>query len=108
MRTVNKVILVGAAGSDPDVRITPGGRKEARMTLATTAAAFTDHRDDWHRVVLFDRHAQVAEDYVSKGDLVYVEGYLQYGSFERDGVTVPTMEIIAREMVLLERNGAHQ
>ena len=104
MRSVNKVILVGNAGSDPDVRITSAGVKVARVSLATNWRAGGDdpeERTDWHRVTLWGRLAQVAEDYVSKGDKLYVEGYLQYDSYERDGVTIPTAEIRAREMVML-------
>ncbi len=60
-----------------------------------------EERTDWHRVNLWGRLAQVAEDYVSKGDKLYVEGYLQYDSYERDGITIPTAEIRAREMIML-------
>ena len=103
-RSVNKVILIGAVGSDPDVRITSAGVKIARVSLATnwrTGGNEPEERTDWHRVTLWGRLAQVAEDYVSRGDWLYVEGYLQYDSYERDGVTIPTAEIRAREMVML-------
>ena len=106
-RSVNKIILVGNVGSDPDVRITSAGVKIARLSLATNDR-FTraddgqvEERTDWHRVNLWGRLAQVAEDYVSKGDKLFIEGYLQYDSYERDGVTIPTAEIRAREMVML-------
>ena len=78
--------------------------KVARLSLATnwrTGGEHPEERTDWHRVTLWGRLAQVAEDYVSKRDRVYVEGYLQYDSYERDGVTIPTAEIRARELVLL-------
>ena len=103
-RSVNKIILIGNVGSDPDVRITSAGVKIARVSLATNwRAGLPDPEDrtDWHRVVLWGRLAQIAEDYVSKGDKLYVEGYLMYDSYERDGVTIPTAEIRARELVLL-------
>ena len=102
MRSLNKIILIGSAGSDPDLRITSAGVKIARISLATTARSHHEERKDWHRVTLWGRLAQVAEDYVSKGDTLYVEGYLQYDSYERDGVTIPTAEIRARELVLFE------
>ena len=103
MTSVNKVLLIGSAGSDPDVRYTEGGRKEARLSLATTHQSRVDAgRKDWHRVILFDRLAQIVEDYVSKSDKVFVEGYIRYDSYERDGITIPTVEIVARELVLLE------
>ena len=103
MGSVNKVLLIGRAGADPDTHITSGGRKRARLSLATGAQTKPDHgRKDWHRVILFDRLAQFVEDYVSKGDRVYVEGHIEYGSYERDEVTIPTMEIVARDLVFLE------
>ncbi len=103
-RSVNKIILVGNVGSDPDVRVTSAGVKVARVSLATnwrTGGEDPEERTDWHRVNLWGRLAQVTEDYVSKGDRLYVEGYLQYDSYERDGVTIPTAEIRAREMIML-------
>lgn len=103
-RSVNKVILVGRVGSDPDVRITRGGVKVARVSLATgrrTGGKYPEERTDWHRVTLWGRLAQVAEDYVSRGDKLFVEGYLEYDSYERDGVTIPTAEVRGREMVIL-------
>ncbi len=105
-RSVNKVILVGNVGSDPDVRVTPSGAKVARVSLATnwrTGGEEPEERTDWHRVKLWGRLAQVTEDYVSKGDRLYVEGHLQYDSYERDGVTIPTAEVRVREMVMLTR-----
>ncbi|MXV96650.1 MAG: single-stranded DNA-binding protein [Gemmatimonadetes bacterium] len=108
-RSVNKIILVGNVGSDPDVRVTSAGVKVARVSLATnwrTTGEDSEERTDWHRVNLWGRLAQVAEEYVSKGDKLYVEGYLQYDSYERDGVTIPTAEIRAREMVMLSPRGA--
>ena len=105
-RSVNKVILVGNVGSDPDVHVTPSGAKVARVSLATnwrTGGEDPEERTDWHRVKLWGRLAQVTEDYVSKGDRLYVEGHLQYDSYERDGVTIPTAEVRVREMVMLTR-----
>lgn len=101
MRTVNKILLIGAVGSDPSVRITSAGIKVARVSLATNGRGGHEERTEWHRIVLWGRLAQVAEDYVSKGDKLFVEGCLCYDSYERDGVTIPTAEIRGREMVLL-------
>ena len=100
-RTVNKVILVGVAGSDPDVRITANGDRKAAVSLATTTRENSEERTDWHRVILWGRRAQFAEDYVSRGDKLFVEGSIQYGSYERDGILIPTTEIRASEIVLL-------
>jgi len=107
-RSVNKIILVGNVGGDPDVRVTSAGVKVARISLATnwrTGGEDPEERTDWHRVNLWGRLAQVAEDYVSKGDKLFVEGYLQYDSYERDGVTIPTAEVRAREMIMLTPRG---
>ena len=103
-RSVNKIILVGNVGSDPDVRVTGTGAKVARISLATnwrTGGEDASERTDWHRINMWGRLAQLAEDYISRGDKLYVEGYLQYDSFERDGVTIPTAEVRAREVVML-------
>jgi single-strand DNA-binding protein len=60
-----------------------------------------EERTAWHRLTLWDRLAQLAEDYVRKGDRVYVEGRIEYDSFERNGVTIPTTEVQVRELILL-------
>ena len=102
-RTVNKVILVGHIGRDPDVRTTGTGTKVAHVSLATNQRKGEDgtERTDWHRITLWNRLAQFAEDYVHRGDKVYVEGWLAYDSYERDGVTIPTADVNVRELVLL-------
>jgi single-strand DNA-binding protein len=60
-----------------------------------------EERTDWHRLTLWDKLAQLAEDYVRKGDRIYVEGRIEYDSFEKNGVTVPTAEVSVRELVML-------
>jgi single-strand DNA-binding protein len=65
-----------------------------------------EERTEWHRLTLWDRLAQIAEDYVRKGDRVYVEGRMEYDSFERNGVTIPTAEVHVRELVMLGAVGA--
>jgi len=104
-RSVNKLILVGNVGRDPDVSTTLAGAKVAHMSLATSRripkeGGFED-RTEWHRLTLWDRLAQIAEDYVRKGDRIYVEGRMEYDSFEKNGVTIPTAEVHVRELVLL-------
>ena len=110
-RSINKVILVGHVGRDPDVQTTNAGTKVAHLSLATNRkvprnGSYED-RTEWHRLTLWDRLAQLAEDYVRKGDRVYVEGRMEYDSFEKNGVTIPTAEVSVRELVLLgaPRNG---
>jgi single-strand DNA-binding protein len=111
-RSINKVILVGNVGRDPDVQTTNGGTKVAHLSIATSRRVprnnnTFEERTDWHRLTLWDKLAQVAEDYVRKGDRVYVEGRMEYDSFEKNGVTIPTAEVIVRELVMLGagRNG---
>ncbi|HEY8484712.1 MAG TPA: single-stranded DNA-binding protein [Longimicrobiales bacterium] len=108
-RSVNKVILVGHVGRDPDVQTTAAGTKVAHLSLATSRriprdGGFED-RTEWHRLTLWDRLAQVAEEYIRKGDRIYVEGRIEYDSYERNGVTIPTAEVQVRELVLLGSPG---
>jgi single-strand DNA-binding protein len=104
-RSINKVILVGHIGRDPDVQTTSTGTKVAHVSLATSRRfprnGGMEERTEWHRLTLWDRLAQIAEDYVRKGDRVYVEGRMEYDSFERNGVTIPTAEVHVRELVML-------
>lgn len=105
-RSINKVILVGHVGRDPDVQTTAGGTKVAHFSLATSRRiprqnGSVDERTEWHRLTLWDRLAQIAEDYIRKGDRLYVEGRMEYDSFEKNGVTIPTAEVQVRELVML-------
>lgn len=104
-RSVNKVILVGNAGRDPDVQTTNGGTRVAHLSLATSRRipreGSFEERTEWHRLTLWDKLAQLAEEYVRKGDRLYVEGRIEYGSFEKNGVTIPTAEVHVRELVML-------
>lgn len=104
-RSVNKVILVGNIGREPEIKTTKNGNKVAHVTLATNRLVGSgddaDERTDWHRLTLWNKLAQFAEDYVQTGTRVYVEGRIEYDSYERDGVTIPTAEITVRELLLL-------
>jgi single-strand DNA-binding protein len=104
-RSINKIILVGNVGRDPDLQSTAAGARVAHMSLATSRRIPRDggveERTEWHRLTLWDRLAEIAEAHVRKGDRIYVEGRMEYDSFERNGVRVPTAEITVREMVLL-------
>jgi single-strand DNA-binding protein len=105
-RSVNKIILVGNVGQDPDVQETSNGTKVAHLSVATNRRMSGNgeelqERADWHRLTMWNRLAQFAEDYVSKGDRIYVEGRLEYDSYEREGVTIPTADVNVRELVLL-------
>jgi single-strand DNA-binding protein len=109
-RSVNKIILIGNVGRDPDIQQTKSGTKVAHFSLATNRRAPTgteeEERTDWHRLTLWNRQAQFAEDYIKTGDRVYVDGRLEYDSYERDGVVIPTAEITVYEVVLLSSKGA--
>ena len=104
-RSINKVILVGNAGRDPDVHTTAGGTRVAHVSLATSRRlqrnGAVEERTEWHRLTLWDRLAQLAEEYVRKGDRLYIEGRIEYGSFEKNGVTIPTAEVRVHELVML-------
>jgi len=105
-RSVNKIILVGNVGQDPDIQETNNGTKVAHLSLATNRRQSGNgddlqERADWHRLTMWNRLAQFTEDYVSKGDRIYVEGRLEDDSYERDGVTIPTADVNVRELVLL-------
>ena len=106
-RGINKVILVGNLGSDPEVRYTPSGTAVANFNLATNEA-FKDkegvlqEKTEWHRIVVWDRLAEICEKYLKKGSQIYIEGSLQTRQYEdKEGVTKYTTEIKAREMQIL-------
>ncbi|WP_420637004.1 single-stranded DNA-binding protein [Candidatus Palauibacter sp.] len=105
-RTVNRVILVGNAGSDPDVRETSAGTAVAHLSLATNRIyrrnGETQRRTDWHRLTFWRRQAELVGEKVTKGDRLYVEGHLEYGSFERDGIAIPTVDVVVEDLVILE------
>jgi single-strand DNA-binding protein len=104
---VNKIILVGHVGRDPELRETQSGVKVANLSLATNHRLGSKNgesereRTDWHRLTLWNRLAVFADEHVKKGDRLYVEGRVEYDSYERDGVTIPTAEVSVRELVLL-------
>jgi single-strand DNA-binding protein len=104
-RSINKLILVGHVGRDPEVQTTTNGHKVAHFSLATSRRIPRDNgfeeRTEWHRLTVWDRLAELAEEYVRKGDRLYVEGRIQYDSYERDGVTIPTSDVVVRELVML-------
>lgn len=111
MRGVNKVILVGNLGRDPEVRYTRSGTAVATLSLATTST-WTDQngqrqdRTEWHRVVAWSKLAEIAKEYLSKGRQVYIEGRLQTRSWDdRDGNKRYTTEVVADQMVMLGGRG---
>lgn len=113
-RGINKVILVGNVGNDPEVRYMPNGNAVANVSVATSETwkdkntGDQQERTEWHRVVFFNRLAEIVEQYVKKGTKLYVEGRLQTRSWEQDGVKRYTTEIVANEMQMLDSRGAGQ
>ena len=105
-RGVNKVILVGNLGNDPDVKYTLGGMAITTLSLATTSVrkdrdGNNQEKTEWHRVKLFGKLGEIAGEYLKKGRQVYIEGRIEYGSYEKDGVKQYTTDIIADEMQML-------
>ena len=106
---VNKVILVGNVGLDPEVRTLETGVKVARVRLATSERIFnrqtneTTEHTEWHTVTLWRGLAEVVDKYVRKGSQLYIEGSLRTREWERDGVKHYATEIVADEMKLLGR-----
>jgi len=107
MGSVNKVILLGSAGKDPEVRSLDNGAKVANFSLATSESykdrTTGDKKEntEWHNVVAWRGLAEICEKYLHKGDKVYIEGKMRTRSWEKDGVTRYTTEIIADNIVLL-------
>ncbi|MFC3284218.1 single-stranded DNA-binding protein [Litchfieldella rifensis] len=108
-RGVNKVILIGNLGQDPEVRFTPSGTAVANLNLATTDT-WTDRqsgqrqeRTEWHRVVLFNKLAEIAQQYVKKGSRLYIEGRLQTRKWQdQNGQDRYSTEIVANDMQMLD------
>ena len=110
-RSLNKVMLIGNLGADPEVRSTTGGTRVATLSLATSRqwnnqAGERQEKTEWHRVVLWNSRvstlADLAEKYMKKGDRIYVEGRIEYRTWDdREGKTRYTTEINAREVIML-------
>jgi len=111
-RGVNKVILIGNAGKDPEVRYMPNGNAVANLTLATSESwkdkntGETQERTEWHRIVFFRRLGEIVGEYVKKGSKIYVEGKLQTRKWQdQNGQDRYTTEIVADQMQMLDSRG---
>ena len=109
---INKVILIGNLGKDPEVRYSPNGGAVANITLATTESWKDKNsgeqvdKTEWHRVVFFRRLAEIAGEYLKKGSKVYIEGKLQTRKWQdQNGQDRYTTEIVANEMQMLDSRG---
>jgi single-strand DNA-binding protein len=115
MRGINKVIIVGNCGQDPETRYLPSGGAVTNMSLATSESwkdkntGEQQERTEWHKVVFFNRLGEIAGEYLKKGSKVYVEGSLRTRKWQgQDGSDRYTTEIVASEMQMLDSRGGPQ
>ena len=114
-RGVNKVILVGNIGQDPEVRYMPNGNPVANLTLATSETwkdkqtGETKEQTEWHKIVFFNKLAEIAGEYVRKGSKLYLEGSIRTRKWQdQQGQDRYTTEIVGNEMQMLDRKGDSQ
>ena len=109
---INKVILVGNLGQDPEIKYTAGGAAVTTLSLATSESwkdkdtGVDQEKTEWHRVVLWRRLAEIAGEYLKKGSKVYIEGQLQTRKWEQEGQTRYTTEVVGRDMQFLDSRGS--
>lgn len=113
-RGVNKVILIGNLGNDPEVRYTPNGNAVANVTLATSTTwrdkqtGELQERTEWHRIAFFNRLAEIVGEYLRKGSKTYIEGSLRTRKWQdKNGIDRYTTEVIANEMHMLDSRGSN-
>lgn len=111
-RGINKVILIGNLGKDPEAKFMPSGNAVTNITVATSESwkdkqtGQQQERTEWHRVVFFNRLAEIASEYLKKGSKVYIEGSLRTRKWQgQDGQDRYTTEIVANEMQMLDSRG---
>ncbi len=111
-RGINKVILIGNLGRDPETRYSQGGSAVTNFSVATTESwrdrnsGEQQERTEWHNVVCFARLAEIAGEYLRKGSKVYIEGSLRTSSWEQDGQKRYRTEVMARDLQMLDSRGA--
>jgi single-strand DNA-binding protein len=110
MASVNKTILIGAVGRDPEVRYSQSGKAIANLSIATSQKRKDKQTGEyvedtqWHRLKFFDKLAEIVGEYVKKGSTIYVEGQIKYGKFtNKDGMEISTVDIVCDEMTILSR-----
>lgn len=110
-RGINKVILVGNLGRDPETRYMPSGGAVTNVSIATSKgwkdkdSGEQKERTEWHRIVFFNRLAEIAGEYLKKGSKIYIEGELRTRDWEKDGQKHYTTEVVASEMQMLDSRG---
>ena len=114
-RSINKVIIVGNLGQDPEVRFMPNGSAVANFTVATSETwkdkqtGEQKEKTEWHRIVIYQRLAEIAGEYLKKGSKVYLEGRLQTRKWQnQQGADQYTTEIVCHEMVMLDNQNNQQ
>lgn len=111
-RGVNKVILIGNLGRDPEIRYTQDGQAVVNFPMATTmewrdkSSGEKREKTEWHRIVAFRKLGEICGEYLSKGRQVYIEGRLQTRSWEQDGTTKYITEVVAADMQMLGSKGS--
>lgn len=110
MSSLNRVMLIGRLGGDPEVRYTASGQAVANCNLATSdkykdKAGEWQERTEWHRVTFWGRLAEIAGEYLGKGSMIYVEGRLQTREYEKDGIKRYATEIVGERMQMLSSRG---
>ena len=114
MSSLNKVMVIGNVGREPEVRSTPGGSMVANFTVATTERykakdGTYNETTEWHRIVMWKRLAEIAEQYIRKGSKVYIEGKLQTRSWDdKDGNKRYQTEVIGERLVMLDSKPQNQ
>jgi single-strand DNA-binding protein len=109
-RSLNKVMLIGNVGAEPEIRTVGSGTKIAKVSLATNRT-FNDRsgqkqeKSEWHRLTFWEKLADLVEQYVHKGDRLYIEGRIEYSQSEKDGVTKYYTDIVVQDMVMLGGSG---
>lgn len=110
-RSLNKVMLIGNVGNDPEIRATGSGARVAKVSLATNRT-WTDRntgnkneKTEWHRLTFFGRLVDIVEQYVKKGNRLYVEGRIEYSQTEGEGGTKYWTDVVVTEMVMLGASG---
>lgn len=109
-RSLNKVMLIGNVGNDPEIRATSGGARVAKVSLATNRSwsdrsGQTQEKTEWHRLTFFGRLVDIVEQWVKKGDRLYVEGRIEYSQTEGEGGPKYWTDIVINEMVMLGSTG---
>ena len=108
MKSLNKVVILGHVGQEPEIRYSAAGSAVVNVSVATTYKYKDTESTSWHRIVAFSKLAELIGQYLHKGSPVYFEGRLQYREYEQDGVKKYSTEIVASEMILLGSKGSAQ